>query len=52
MVSRSESLRVTVPQVIVALMDLKDGDSLAFIVEPGSGRVSVTRKEGPSSQRR
>jgi bifunctional DNA-binding transcriptional regulator/antitoxin component of YhaV-PrlF toxin-antitoxin module len=51
-VSRSESLRVTVPQVIVALLDLKDGDTLAFTVEPGSGKVSVTKKEGPTSQRR
>lgn len=54
---RSQSLRTTVPEAIAALLGLEPGDVVLWTVEPGSGRVEVSRKDlrrplGGSSKRR
>lgn len=41
---RSKSIRTTVPAPVAALLGLEFGDSLIWSVEPGTGRVSVSRK--------
>ena len=41
---KSESLRSTVPEVVAALLDLKPGDTLYWMVESGATQVTVTRR--------
>jgi bifunctional DNA-binding transcriptional regulator/antitoxin component of YhaV-PrlF toxin-antitoxin module len=49
---RSASLRTTVPEAVAALLGLEPGNSLLWTVEPGSGVVTVSRKEPSESGKR
>lgn len=51
-VKQSESIRTTVPEAISALLGLEIGDSILWEVEPGSGRISVSRKGPAKSSKR
>lgn len=47
--ARSGSVRSTVPAPIAALLGVEPGDTLVWEVEPGSGRIVVTRKSDTGS---
>lgn len=50
---RSDSLRTTIPEPVAALMGLEPGDGVVWTVEPGSGSITVLRKEvSPSSKKK
>lgn len=42
---KSESLRLTIPAAVAALLGLRAGDSVVWSVEPGTGRTTVSRGE-------
>jgi bifunctional DNA-binding transcriptional regulator/antitoxin component of YhaV-PrlF toxin-antitoxin module len=42
---KSESLRVTIPAPVSALLGARAGEILKWTVEPGSGKISVSRGE-------
>jgi hypothetical protein len=42
---KSDSLRVTVPGSVSALLGISAGDTIVWTVQPGSGRTTVTRGE-------
>ena len=39
----SESLRTTIPEAVAAILGVTDGDTLAWVVEPGGLKVTVTK---------
>jgi bifunctional DNA-binding transcriptional regulator/antitoxin component of YhaV-PrlF toxin-antitoxin module len=43
-VKGSASVRTTVPEPVSALMGLEVGDTISWEVEPGTGKISVSRK--------
>lgn len=48
---RSQSLRTTVPEAVAALLGLEAGDVIVWAVEPGSGHVAVSRREGAVAEK-
>lgn len=46
---RSDSIRTVVPAPVAALLGVEPGDVLVWTVEPGSGRVTVSRQESDAS---
>jgi hypothetical protein len=46
--SSSDSLRTTIPEAVVAILGVEDGDRLAWVVEPGAVRVTVTKLPPPT----
>ena len=50
-VERSDSLRTTVPQPIVAVLGLEEGDTITWSFEPGSTEASVKRKAPEKSSK-
>lgn len=47
----SESLRVTVPQVVAATLGLHAGDGLSWVVDDATGSVRVERVPPPPALR-
>lgn len=41
---RSKALRLSIPQAVAAILDLRAGDTVEWIVEPGTGRVTISKK--------
>ncbi|HTT44730.1 MAG TPA: hypothetical protein VMH38_01780 [Thermoplasmata archaeon] len=41
--ARSESLRTTIPEAVAAILGVGDGDTLAWVVEPGGLKVGVSK---------
>lgn len=50
-VKASLSIRTTVPEPVAAILGLEVGDTLVWEVEPGSGKVSVSKLSSKSSRR-
>ena len=48
---RSKAIRLTVPRIIVEVMELHPGDALRWVAETSSGRVTVTKTERPPTRR-
>lgn len=41
--TKSESLRTTIPEAVVAILGVEDKDTLAWVVEPGGNRITVSK---------
>lgn len=51
-VKGSPSIRTTVPEPVAAILGLEVGDTITWLVEPGSGAVSVGRGTAKDSSKR
>ncbi len=50
-VEASKSLRTTVPQFVVALLGVEEGDALVWLADPKTGKVLVSAGSKKSSRR-